>query len=84
MIKSETSSNVLQATTVDYTTISVRNLFYFFPVILLLGRWYLTGFFLVVLFIFLILEKLTFEKLEVKLSNTTAWGFTFIDRKSVV
>jgi len=63
---------------IDNLDLSARKLFYFFPIVLILGRWYFTGFFLILLFILLIIEKIAFEDFQLKFSNTALWAPIFI------
>lgn len=65
-------------TLVDNLDLSVRKLLYFFPVFLTLGRWYFPAFYLVLVFILLILEKIVFDDFRLKFSNIFAWIPVFI------
>lgn len=79
----ETSDVRFQSQSVDLGLTS-RSLMYFLPIVMILGRWYITGFYLILVFSLLVFEKLSFDNLELKISNSLYWVLNFVWGMSIV
>lgn len=72
------SSKELSSRQTNILRVTSRDLLYFVPIVLVIGRWYITSFYIFMVFFLLVFEKISFNKLKLKITHITYWVLNFV------